>query len=89
MVKVRMGASLRDPYFNYKKEMVQKILGEKLARLEIETIDSGAKQVRTEEGLSLVELYKDFYKKEYGSDAPNDLLNVLEKLIHKAIHETH
>ncbi|MCX8076817.1 MAG: exonuclease SbcCD subunit D [Aquificaceae bacterium] len=89
LVKVRMGASLRDPYFNYKKEMVQKILGEKLARLEIETIDSGAKQVRTEEGLSLVELYKDFYKKEYGSDAPNDLLKVLEKLIHRATHETH
>lgn len=89
LVKVRMAANLKDPYYNYRNEMVHKILGEKLVKIEPEIIDSGPKQVKAEEGLSFIELYRSFYEEEYGSDAPEELLRVLESLIHTASHETH
>ena len=81
--KVRMG----DPLYNLKKERIEKILGDKLAKLEVEPIETKTSVDVNEENLDLIDYYVKFYDNEYGSKPPEDLKRLLQELLDRVAHE--
>lgn len=89
LVKVQMELRMGDPFFQLKKDMVNKILGDKLARLEMEPVGNAERSESSEEKLDLISLYEEFHKAKYKSEASEGLKSLLQKLIDRASHETH
>lgn len=87
LLKVKFRVNMRDPFFNIKKERIEKLLGEKLAKLDIEPVGVYSVVSNTEEGFDLLSLYVNFYKKEYGNEPPKELKRLLQELIDKVSHE--
>lgn len=87
LVKVRLRVNMGDPYFNLKRERIERLLGEKLAKLEIEPVETKGVMGIKEDRLSLFELYVDFYRSEYKGEPSEDLKKLLRELIDKVSHE--
>ncbi|MCS6998286.1 MAG: exonuclease subunit SbcD [Aquificaceae bacterium] len=88
LVKVQMRVNMKDTSYNVKKERVQRILGDKLARLEVEPVDGGEPLSLRDESLSLLGLYEEFHKRKYNSEPAGELKELFGKLIDKVSHET-
>lgn len=89
LVKVRFKVRMGDPFYNLKKERIERILGESLAKLEIEPVESKVSTSIKGEKLNLIDLYVNYHKEEYKSAPSEDLKGLLQNLLHKASHETH
>ncbi|MFN4320223.1 MAG: exonuclease SbcCD subunit D [Aquificaceae bacterium] len=91
LVKVYLSVRMGDPFYNYKRDLVAKILEEKLAKLEIEPIEtSKAKELRGgNNSLNLIDLYIGFYKDKYKDEPSESLKDLLKSLINKVSHEAH
>ena len=88
LVKVWFKVRIGDPLYNLKKERIEKILGDKLAKLEVEPIETKTSVNVNKENLDLIDLYVRFYNDEYGSKPPEDLKKLLQELLDRVAHET-
>ena len=88
LVKVWFKVRIGDPLYNLKKERIEKILGDKLAKLEVEPIETKTSVDVNEENLDLIDYYVKFYDNEYGSKPPEDLKRLLQELLDRVAHET-
>lgn len=87
LLKVRLKVKMGDPFYNLKKDLIQRILGERLAKLEIEPIGApGSVEVR-EGSLNLMDLYVSYYKEVHRSEPSESLKEELQRLIDRASHE--
>ncbi|MFN3599345.1 MAG: exonuclease SbcCD subunit D [Aquificaceae bacterium] len=87
LLKVKLRVNMGDPFFNIKKERIERLLGEKLAKLDIEPIGVNSVAASQQEGFDLLDLYVDFYNKEYGEKPPQDLKELLQDIIDRVSHE--
>ncbi len=89
LVRVVMEVKMSDPFFQQKRDAVFRILGDRLARLEIEPVGT-FQETKAETGkMDLLSLYEDFHRFKYRSEPSEDLKALLQKLIDKVSHETH
>ncbi len=88
LLKVKLRVNMGDPFFNIKKERIERLLGEKLAKLDIEPVGVNSVVASQQEGFNLLDLYVDFYNKEYGEKPPQDLKELLQDIIDRVSHET-
>ncbi|WPM31748.1 exonuclease subunit SbcD [Hydrogenobacter sp. T-2] len=89
LVRVVMEVKMSDPFLQQRRDMVFKILGDRLVRLEIEPLGT-SQETRAEAGkIDLLSLYEDFHKFKYKSESSQDLKALIEKLIDRVSHETH
>lgn len=89
LVKVFLSVRMGDPFYNYKRDLVKKILGEKLAKLEIEPIGTSKPTELKGNNLNLIDLYVNFYKHRYEAEPSDSLKKLLQDLINRASHEAH
>ncbi|MCS7262636.1 MAG: exonuclease subunit SbcD [Aquificaceae bacterium] len=89
LVRVHLQVRLSDPSYSAKKELVQSILGEKLARLELEPIREEEGSNGQIESFDLLSLYREFHREKYGALPLEKLEELLAKLIDRVSHETH
>ncbi len=89
LVRVVMEVKMSDSFFQQKRDAVFRILGDRLARLEIEPVGT-FQETKAETGkMDLLSLYEDFHRFKYRSEPSEDLKALLQKLIDKVSHETH
>ncbi len=89
LLRVHMEVRMDDPLFQSKRDRVLEILGDKLARLELEPVGSAESPQTQTKSLDLISLYEDFHRNKYKSEPPAQLKDLLQKLLHRASHETH
>ncbi|MCS6957815.1 MAG: exonuclease subunit SbcD [Aquificaceae bacterium] len=89
LVKVCLQVRMGDPYYNIKRDLVSKLLGEKLAKLDIEPIGNSQPLETKGNSFDLVELYGEFYREKYRSEPPEELRATLKRLIDKVGIEHH
>ncbi|MCS7171697.1 MAG: exonuclease subunit SbcD [Aquificaceae bacterium] len=87
LVRVQMRVSMKDTSYNLKKELVHRILGDKLAKLEIEPVDGGELAKTEGEEFNLLWLYGEFHKQRYGSEPTKELAELFVKLMDRVSHE--
>jgi len=89
LVKVFLSVRMGDPFYNYKRDLVKKILGEKLAKLEIEPIGTSKPRELKGDNLNLIDLYVSFCKDKYKDEPSDSLKKLLQDLINKVSHEAY
>lgn len=87
LVKVYLSVRMGDPFYNSKRDLIEKILGEKLAKLEIEPIGTSKPTEPKGDNLNLIDLYLSFYKDKYKDEPSDSLKNLLQDLINRVSHE--
>ncbi len=87
LVKVRLKVKIKDHFFNRKKELIQKILGDKLAVFELYHQDSLNHMYQ--DNLNLIDLYTEFYKKEHKTNPPENLKKLFQTIFNEVIYETY
>ncbi len=89
LVRVVMEVKMSDPFLQQKKDMVHRILGDRLVRLEIEPVGTSQEIIAETGKIDLLSLYEDFHRFKYRSEPSQDLKALLQKLIDRVSHETH
>ena len=87
LVKVWFKVKMGDPLYNLKKERIEKILGDKLAKLEVEPLETKTSVNVNKENLDLIDLYVNFYREEYENEPSEDLKRLLQELLDRVVHE--
>ncbi len=89
LLKVIMEVKMSDPFYQQKRDMVVKILGDRLARLEMEPVGNLGETRAEFKSFDLLNLYEEFHKFRYKSEPPEELKHLLQKLLDRVSHETH
>jgi exonuclease SbcD len=89
LVRVQMEVRMGDPSFQLKKDYINRILGDKLARLEMEPVGTSESRESLDEKLDLMSLYEEFHRGKYRVEPAESLKSLLQDLIVRASHETH
>lgn len=88
LLKVVLYMKMGDVLHHQKRDILQKELGDRLARLEVELLEE--KTVSVEERgdrPDLIDLYRDYYQKTYRAQPSKEIEELFKNLMDKAEHE--
>ncbi|MFN3813069.1 MAG: exonuclease SbcCD subunit D [Aquificaceae bacterium] len=90
LFKVILDVDIKDTSLNIKRNELEKVLGDRLVKLEVQFVGHEMNQEVSNEGkIDLLELYQRYYKHAHASDIPDDIKNEFFKVFREAEHEAH